>query len=88
MNFIETNEIFLVSKFYVFLWSIKIFSRKCTRHIALKAEKNIASGPLASIYLFKVNNRNNRAMCGICSKLTVSIVDFEQVNVGWDLSLG
>ena len=45
----------------------------------------------AGIYLFKVNNRNTRTMCGIYSKLTikttdfahcsgVSIVDFEQVN--------
>ena len=25
----------------------------------------------AGIYLFKVNNRNTRAMCGICSKLTI-----------------
>ena len=58
----------------------------------------------ASIYLFKVNNRNTRKRCKICSKLTiktpekrrsgvfnakfcsVSIVDFEQVNVTWVLS--
>ena len=41
-----------------------------------------------SIYLFKVSNGNTRTMCEICSKLTiktpervtVSIVDFEQVN--------
>ena len=49
---------------------------------------------LANIYLFKVNNRNTRKRCEICSKLTiktyfpsfssVSIVDFEQVNVGWE----
>ena len=34
-------------------------------------------------YLFKVNNRNNRTKCEICSKLTpcssVSIVNFEHV---------
>ena len=43
----------------------------------------------ANIYLFKVNNRNTRNRCVICSKLityfapfsSVSIVDFEQVNV-------
>ena len=27
----------------------------------------------ANIYLFKVNNRNFRKMCGICSKLTIKI---------------
>ena len=62
-------------------------------------------------YMFKVNNRNTRARCEICSKLTerhlkdaigfilvsllltlrilhlwfsFSIVNFEQVNVGWE----
>ena len=42
----------------------------------------------ANIYFFKVNNRNTRERCDICSKLTikttfsiVSIVDFKQVNV-------
>ena len=47
----------------------------------------------AGNYMFKVNNRNTRARCEICSKLTmnifhtfssVSIVNFEHVNVGWD----
>ena len=46
----------------------------------------------ANSYLFKVNNRNTRTRCEICSKLTVktperrssvSIVDFEQVNADW-----
>ena len=47
----------------------------------------------AGIYLLKVNNRNTRTRCEICSKLTintperrhssVSIVNFEQVNAGW-----
>ena len=31
-------------------------------------------------YMFKVNNRNTRANCEICSKL---IVNFEQVNADW-----
>ena len=45
------------------------------------------------IYMFKVNNRNSRAMCEICLKLKIktperhrrrlSIVDFKQVNPGW-----
>ena len=43
--------------------------------------------------MFKVNNRNTRIRCEICSKLTikiqndasglVSIVTYEQVNAGW-----
>ena len=45
----------------------------------------------AIIYLFKINNRNIRKRCQICSKLTIKtlercqrcIVDFEQINVGW-----
>ena len=43
----------------------------------------------AGNYQFKVNNRNNRSRCEICSKLTirtpysnVSIVNFEQVSTG------
>ena len=40
--------------------------------------------------MFRVNNRSTRKRCEICAKLTiktafpsVSIVDFEQVNVSW-----
>ena len=52
----------------------------------------------AGNYMFKVNNRNTRTRCEICSKLTikiperrqwrhsVSIVNFEQVNAGWACS--
>ena len=63
----------------------------------------------AKSYLLKVNNKNNRKKCEICSKLiiktperrsvvfiinfehishlftSVSIADFEQANVSWDL---
>ena len=53
----------------------------------------IPAGIPANIYLFKVTNRNTRKRCEICSKLTikkperrVSIVDFEQVNIYWDLA--
>ena len=51
---------------------------------------------LASIYSFKVNNRNTRKRCEISSKLTIKtpepcqwqqwgqhFVDFQQVNVSW-----
>ena len=41
-----------------------------------------------SIYLFKVNNGNTRAVWEICSKLTnnsgISIVDFDWVNASWE----
>ena len=49
----------------------------------------------ASNYMLKVNSRNTRTRCEICSKLTlkdtrttpiwrrVFIVNFEQVNAGW-----
>ena len=38
-----------------------------------------------NIYLFKVNNRNNRKRCEayFTSFSSNSIVDFEQVNVNW-----
>ena len=52
----------------------------------------------ANTYLFKVNSRNNRKCCEICSKLTiktpetsftpfssVSVVDFEQANVSCEV---
>ena len=55
----------------------------------------------ANIFTFKVTNRDTRKMCEICSKLkiktpelliyystpfsSVSIVEFEQVNVSWVL---
>ena len=37
------------------------------------------------IYMFKVNNRNTKARCEICLKLTIllTIVNFEQINAGW-----
>ena len=36
------------------------------------------------IYMFKVNDRNTRTRCEICSKLTIN---FEQVNTDWTVSL-
>ena len=39
----------------------------------------------AGIYLFKVNNRNTRARCKICS--SVYIVNFEDVIVGWVIEI-
>ena len=37
----------------------------------------------AGNYMLKVNNRNTRTRCEICSKLN-NKVNFEQVNAGWD----
>ena len=44
----------------------------------------------AGNYIFKVSNRNTRTKHEICSKLTVktpevSIINFEQVNTGWEI---
>ena len=39
------------------------------------------SNPVGN-YMFKVNNRNARTRCEICS--SVSIVNFEQVNADWE----
>ena len=45
---------------------------------------------LPDIYLFKVNTENTRTILKTCSKLAhcynVSVVDFEQVNAGLDIS--
>ena len=53
----------------------------------------------AGIYLLKFNNRNTRIRCKTCSQLTIklwtyctpcysiSIVNLEQVNAGWDVAL-
>ena len=59
-------------------------------------DKRFLSGKPADIYLLKVDNRNTRKRCEICSKLTiktpdtsftpyssVSIVNFEHVIAGW-----
>ena len=38
---------------------------------------------LASIYLFKVNNENSRAMCEICSKITIKTPERHQWHQLW-----
>ena len=65
-------------------------------NVVLNLFKVVIKGTMspANIYLFKVNNRNTKRRCEICSKLTiktperlhffsVSVADFGQVNVGW-----
>ena len=62
------------------------FSSKCSLLIAVKREKQ-KNGTLvrkglsihpANIYLFKVNNRNIRKICKICSKLTIKTLERRQ----------
>ena len=38
------------------------------------------------VYLFKVNNRNTRTRCEICSKLTVKTPERRQANSDWVIS--
>ena len=74
--------------------------KKCsvsTGHAVTQWLEQYASD-LANIYFFKFNNRNTRKRCEVCSKLTiktpegpfssVSIADFEQVNVSWVSNVG
>ena len=58
------TRIFLkaLSNFLQMWFDIKIYS---VFHLILKISLS------ANIYLFKVNNRNTRKMCKICSKLTI-----------------
>ena len=61
----------LPSYFNVLFQNIKPRDKKKT---TASTERNTSSA--ANIYLFKVNNRNNR-------ESSESVVDFEQVNVRW-----
>ena len=49
--------------------------RKKKPEVFLKEEKLKSNFP-ANIYLFKVNNRNTRKSCEICSKLTIKLTVF------------
>ena len=40
-------------------------------HINLQCLKNFTKSYPANIYMFKVNNRNTKKKCGICSELTI-----------------
>ena len=39
----------------------------------------------AGIYLLKVSNRNTRARCETCSKLTIKIPERRHVIAGWEM---
>ena len=38
---------------------------------------------LANIYLFKVNNRNTRKTCVLCSKLTIETPEWRHLDVAY-----
>ena len=80
------------------IWIYNVFF--CPKNLKLYIAVTFLGISLAGNYMFKVNNRNTRTRCEICSKLTicqlwthftpcssVSIVNFEQVNAGWVNSL-
>ena len=98
--------------FWCTSFSLLIILNGLSRESSFVSKLKLISQFPAKIYLFKVNNRNTRKRCKICSKLTkktpeqhclhsvafivnffnyflpfssVSIVDFEQVNVFWNL---
>ena len=48
------------------------------RSFLMSCQKNIARSNPARIYLLKVNNRNTRTWCEICSKLTIKIPERRQ----------
>ena len=70
---------------------IRIFKRDhCMVHITISDHEMSFQINSAGIYLLKVNNRNTRTRCGICSKLTIKtperrhwrifIVNFEHIS--------
>ena len=64
------------------------FYRETRLNLKNTKGQQAGSNGLADIYLLEVTNEHTRTMCKICLKLThcsgVLIVDFEQVNPGWE----
>ena len=71
-----------LSKLIVMFWE----NHKITVCLSIVTDKKLRTFA-AGNYILKVNNRNTRTRCEVCSKLTayssVSIVNVEQVNAGW-----
>ena len=44
---------------------------------------NLKTAYTAGIYLLKVNNRNSRTRCGICSELTIKTLERRQWRQLW-----
>ena len=72
--------------------------RKDTITQTLPFQKKLFNSNPAGIYVLKVNNKNTRIRCEICSKLTIKInercqwrcsgvffVNFEHVIAGWEM---
>ena len=66
---------FLIPSLYIL--EKKILISKCKKQLCSKANNP------ANIYLFKVNNRNTRKRCEICSKLTIKTPERRQSRP-WD----
>ena len=75
INFIKFTGKHLFCLFLVTLQAYSTTSLKRTRSQEFSCELYeifLKSFP-ANVHLFKVNNRNNRKRCKICSKLTIKI---------------
>ena len=70
---------FLQTLFCLFLKSSKAFSVSLNRKGYQMLDSNDCS---TDNYMFKVNNRNNKTRCKICSKLTIKTPERRQ----WRLS--
>ena len=74
-------------QFIIMVWT-KIFPKKVTCHFLLLC---VSNNYPTNIYLFKLNNRNSRKRCKICSNLTIKTPDQHHfwwpektiINSGW-----
>ena len=89
VGLIKHYESLLVSAMVARFRKYKLSIWKKLRNLKDSDETIIVNS--ANIYLLKVNNRNTRTRCEICSNLTiktlerrVSIVNFRHVIVGWE----
>ena len=68
-----------------FCYKLKRAAVICRVYNIFKMQYNLISLKLikipAGIYLLKVNNRNIRTSCGICSKLTIKTPDRRPLNM-------
>ena len=65
------------------------FRMKCNiglKWVNMKASETFGNKNPAGNYMFKVNYRNTRTRCEICSKLTIKIPERRHgiVNAGWE----
>ena len=83
---IEHNPWFLLMWFCVVL-SVSDVIKRPIKILADVLTGNLIINP-ASIYFFKVNNKNTRKRCKKCSKLTIKTPEwrhgFKLVNVSWE----